>query len=208
MFRPALLPLLLAAGHVVPLVAQPAGTVAVPVGDFLGSLGVNSAVSRRGERLEDTARSIEYTGLRWIRCGYEGRVPVADLIELHRQTGVRFSYGLLSGGTDIERLLTGARELAKAGALLAIEGNNEPNNWGVTYQGEHGGRNESWLPVAKLHRDLYQAAKADPVLKDFPVWSLTENGAQTDNVGLQFLTVPADAGTLMPDGTRYADFAN
>lgn len=38
---------------------------------------------------------------------------------------------------------------------MAFEGNNEPNNWGVTYQGEAGGgRAPSWLAVAKLQRDL------------------------------------------------------
>lgn len=208
MFRPVLLTVLLAAGVVAPSMGQPASTVAVPAAGFLNSLGANSAVSRRGERLEDTVKSVQYLGLRWIRSGYESRIPVSDLIELHRRTGVRFSYGLLSGGTDIEPLLEGARQLAEAGALLAIEGNNEPNNWGVTYQGERGGRNETWLPVATLQRDLYQAVKSDPLLKDIPVWSLTENGAQTDNVGLQFLTIPPGAGTLMRDGTRYADFAN
>ncbi len=189
-------------------VAGAAGIGAVRADDFLNSIGVNSAISRRGEHLEKTAQAAEYTGLRWIRAGYESGIPVADLIELHRQTGVRFSYGLMSGGTDINRLLHGARQLASAGALLALEGNNEPNNWGVKYEGQHGGRNESWLPVAKLQRDLYRAVKSDPVLKDYPVWSLSENGAETDDVGLQFLTIPDGATDVMPDGTHYADFAN
>ena len=98
--------------------------------------------------------------------------------------------------------------LAEAGALLAFEGNNEPNNWGVTYQGEKGGGRGSWLAVAKLQRDMYEAVKRDPVLAKYPVWSISEPGAQTDNVGLQFLTIPPGAETLMPDGTRYADYAN
>ena len=99
--------------------------------------------------------------------------------------------------------------LAEAGALLAFEGNNEPNNWGVTYQGEKGGgREPSWMAVAKLQRDLYQAVKSDPVLAKYPVWSISEPGAQRDNVGLQFLTIPPGAKTLMPDGTKYADYAN
>jgi len=199
---------LLAAMVVEPPAAEAAGKTAIRADDFLNSVGVNSAVSRRGETLEQTVTAARYLGLRWFRSGYESRVPVSDLIELHRQTGVRFSYGLLSGGADIETLLDGARQLAAAGALLAVEGNNEPNNWGVTYEGERGGRNESWLPVAKLQRDLYRAVKSDPVLKDYPIWSLTENGAQVDNVGLQFLTIPPGAGTLMPDGTTYADTAN
>ncbi len=66
----------------------------------------------------------------------------------------------------------------------------------------------SWMAVAKLQRDLYQAVKSDPALAKYPVWSISEPGAQRDNVGLQFLTIPPGAKTLMPDGTKYADYAN
>ncbi len=181
---------------------------AVPARAFLRSLGVNSAVSKRGETLSDTIQAARFLGLGWFRAGYESEVPVADLIELHQQTGVRFSYGLMSGGTNITRLLAGARQLAAADALIALEGNNEPNNWGVAYAGPAGGRNLSWLPVAKLQAELYRAVKSDPLLKDFPVWSPSEMGAETDNVGLQYLTVPTNSGCLMPDGTKFADAAN
>jgi len=191
-----------------PLQGSPKPIAAARASDFLNSIGANSAVSTRGERLADTVKAVRYLGLRWIRSGYEGNLPVEDLIELHRQTGIRFSYGLASGGTDLPRLLEGARRLASAGALLALEGNNEPNNWGITYQGERGGRDLSWIPVAKLQRDLYRAVKSDPVLRKYPVWSISESGAETDNVGLQFLTIPAGASTIMPAGTHYADFAN
>jgi hypothetical protein len=64
------------------------------------------------------------------------------------------------------------------------------------------------VPVAKLQRDLYEAVKRDPILKSYPVWSITEGGAETDDVGLQFLIIPRGAGTVMPAGTRYADYAN
>lgn len=185
-----------------------AKVAAIPAGNFLSSLGVCSAISRRGETLENTMNAVKYLGVRWIRAGYESDIPVEDLIELHRKTGVKFSYGLMSGGTDIPRLLRGARQLAQADALIALEGNNEPNNWGITYHGDTGGRDLSWLPVAKLQRDLYRAVKSDPLLKKYPVWSITESGAETDNVGLQFLTIPRGAGCLMPDGTKYADYAN
>lgn len=188
--------------------SSPTRATAVSVSDFLSSIGVCSAISRRGETLENTINAVKYLGVRWIRAGYESDIPVEDLIELHRKTGVKFSYGLMSGGTDIPRLLRGARQLAQADALIALEGNNEPNNWGITYHGEPGGRDLSWLPVAKLQRDLYRAVKSDPLLKKYPVWNITESGAETDNVGLQFLTIPRGAGCLMPDGTRYADYAN
>lgn len=202
--------LLLAAAVALPLPAHAAGpTTASKASDFLSSIGANSSVSRRGETLQDTIKAARYIGLGWIRAGYEGDIPIKDLVDLHTQTGVRFSYGLGSGGVDIPRLLDGARQLAAAGALLAVEGPNEPNNWGVTYGGEAGGgRAPSWLAVAKLQRDLYKAVKSDPALKKYPVWSISENGAETDNVGLQFLIIPTGANGLMPDGTRYADAAN
>ncbi|HLH81564.1 MAG TPA: glycosyl hydrolase [Chthonomonas sp.] len=176
--------------------------------DFLNSIGVNSAICLRGESLDKTMECVRYLGIHWIRSGIEGNPPLDKLIYLHERTGVRYSWGLGSGGTNIPELIKTGEQLAKAGALLAFEGPNEPNNWGITYQGQVGGRNLSWLPVAKLQRDLYRAVKSDPLLKKYPVWSISENGAETDNVGLQFLTIPKRANTLMPAGTKYADFAN
>ena len=184
------------------------GVQAVSVVDFLNSMGVVSSVSRRGENLQETINNLKYTGLRWVRVGYEDDAPVGDFIRLYEETGVRSSYGLLSGGTDIQRLIRDARQLAQAGALLAIEGANEPNNWEIIYNGRQGGGSSSWLPVAELHRDLYIAVKKDSILKDYSVWATCETGAQTDNCGLQFLVVPEGANALMPAGTQYADYAN
>lgn len=176
--------------------------------DFLNSLGTLSAISVRGESLEKTIECSRYLGIRWLRAGIEGNIPLEQLVRLHRETGVRFSWGFGSGSADLSRLIATARPVAQAGALLAFEGPNEPNNWGIRYHGQFGGRDQTWRPVAELQRDLYRAVKSDPVLKDYPVWSLSEGGAETDNVGLQFLTIPEAAVTLMPTGTRYADYAN
>jgi hypothetical protein len=190
------------------------GTVAVPTTDFLESLGVNTTWPNRGQPLEKTVEMVNHLGFRWVRGGIEGLTEkgpttLQTYLDLHKRTGVRFSWGLLSGNTDLKKLIETGRKLAAAGALIAFEGNNEPNNWGITYQGEKGGgRAPSWRAVAKLQRDLYAAVKGDPDLKKYPVWSLSENGAQRDNVGLQFLTIPKGAGALMPDGTKYADCAN
>ncbi|MFD2873328.1 hypothetical protein ACFS5N_12660 [Mucilaginibacter ximonensis] len=180
---------------------------ATSTNEFLNSIGVNSAISARGEKLDKTIEAIKYTGIRWIRSGYEGGVSIDDYKTVHNATGVKYSYGLMSGGTDIARLLKDARVLANMGALLAFEGNNEPNNWAINYKGKKSGKNESWLGVAQLQNNLYKAVKADPLLKKYPVWNLTEGGAQTDNTGLQYLTIPAGANTVMPAGTQYADYA-
>lgn len=212
------LALAIAAG--LPLAARAAegppreGVAAARTADFLGSIGIVSTFPDRGQPIEKTIEMVKYVGFRWVRGGIEGLktegpTTLQTYLDLHEKTGVRFSWGLVSGGADLKKLIETARPLAAAGALLAFEGNNEPNNWGVTYQGEQGGgRAPSWMAVAKLQRDLYAAVKADPVLRKYPVWSLTENGAERDNVGLQFLVIPPGADTLMPAGTRYADFAN
>ncbi len=196
-----------------PALAAHAAT-AVPTTTFLESIGVCSTFPDRGQPIDKTIEMVKYGGFRWVRGGIEGLTDsgpttVQTYLDLHNQTGVKFSWGLVSGGTDLEKLIRTAREIEKAGALLSFEGNNEPNNWGVTYQGEKGGGQEpSWMAVAKLQRDLYKAVKSDPQLAKYPVWSISENGAQRDNVGLQFLTIPAGANTKMPDGTKYADAAN
>ncbi|MDE2570876.1 MAG: hypothetical protein KGM93_18395 [Sphingomonadales bacterium] len=185
-----------------------------PTSAFLDTIGVVSTFPDRGQPIDKTVGMIRFCGFRWIRAGIEGLsengpTTLQTFIDLHHQTGAKLSWGLVSGHTDIGLLVSTARELAKAGALLAIEGNNEPNNWGVEYEGERGGGNApSWMAVARVQRDLYRAVKTDPVLARYPVWSISEPGAESDNVGLQFLTIPAGARTLMPDGTRFADFAN
>jgi len=180
---------------------------AIEVDEFLNSIGVNSSISKRGETLEQTAKAIKYLGIRWIRTGYEGGIPVKDLILLHKQTGIKYSYGLLSGGTDLSRLLENGKMLSAANALLAFEGLNEPNNWGLTYKGEKGGGTNSWKPVAELQKDLYAAVKNDATLGKYPVWSICESGAQTDNTGLQFLQIPEAQKTAMAAGTKFADYA-
>jgi hypothetical protein len=190
------------------LAAASNGAVAVRTSDFLDSIGTMSAISKRGETFEKTVECVTYLGVRWMRAGIEGNVPSEQFIELHQRTGVRFSWGFGSGNADLAHLLATAKEVEPTGALLAFEGPNEPNNWAVTYKVERGGGNTSWMAVANLQRDLYEGVKSDPALKKYPVWSISEGGAETDNVGLQFLTIPEGAGTILPAGTRFADFAN
>jgi hypothetical protein len=194
--------------------AEPTPTAAVSTSTFLNSIGICTTFPDRGQPLPKTVEMVKYCGFRWVRGGIEGLTTdgpttLKTYLDLHQQTGVKFSWGLVSGGSDIKKLIDTARPLAEADALLAFEGNNEPNNWGVTYEGvAGGGKAPSWVAVAKLQRDMYAAVKADPLLKKYPVWSISENGGQTDNVGLQFLMIPPEANAALPAGTKYADCAN
>jgi hypothetical protein len=177
------------------------GNSAVSCDTFLSSLGVNTHVSQ-GYNAGSYVLPLRYIGVRNIRDS-EHNLP--GLVLLHQQAGVRVD--LL--GADAIGLTAAARILAKAGALLSIEGPNEPNNFPITYNGkEGGGTTGSWLPVAELQIDLYRMVKNDPELTQYPVFHVSEGGAETDNVGLQFLVIPPGANTLLPEGTQFADYAN
>jgi hypothetical protein len=199
---------------VIPAFARAADVTAIPVQNFLNSIGINATMPDRGEPLPRTVEMIQYGGFRWVRGGIEGLsengpTTVQTYLDLHQQTGVVFSWGLGSGGTNLKKLIDTAHQVAAAGAIFAFEGNNEPNNWGITWQGEKGGGHaKSWMAVAKLQNALYEAVKGDPLLQKYPVFSISEGGAERDNVGMQFLTIPDGADTVMPAGTRYADYAN
>jgi hypothetical protein len=183
---------------------------ALPVADFLDSTGVNTHV-QHGRPADKLAGPLRYLGVRNVRDGADGNFDMKGLLLLHQQAGVQITLTPGSGAGDgsLEKTIEACRELAGAGALRAVEGPNEPNNFGgVTYQGQNSVRLKSWIPVANYQRDLYDAVKGDPELKNYPVFDASEAGAEDDDAGLQFLTIPAGAHVLLPDGTRFADFIN
>ncbi len=182
---------------------------AVGVRDFLDSIGVCTHIGQGIDNPSPSAAALAYAGIRNIRDDGNPR-HLQDWISVHYQAGVKVV--LTQSGPDdeaIPRLISTSQQLAAAGALLAMEGPNEPNNWAVTYQGQKSKGDATFLPVARWQREFYAKVKSDPVLQHYPVFHSSEaGGSEPDNVGLQFLTIPTGAGTLMPDGTRYADYAN
>lgn len=204
--RRVLTGLLLVAVAVLPLAARAQSPAsAVRATDFLDSLG---ACTHIGQGVDDAVRSaacLKYAGIRSLRD--DGNLAhVSDWITVYRRSGVRTC---LITNHNVAETLTMADQLRAAGALLAVEGPNEPNNWPVTYQGQTSDFKTTALPIAHFQADLYKAVKADPHLKGIPVFhSSVAGGSENDNVGLQFLTIPLGAGTLMPDGTTFADYAN
>ncbi len=181
----------------------------VGASDFLNSLGMCTHVGQGADDPQQSAKGLAFAGIRNIRDDASAR-HVPDWIAMHRQAGIKVVL-TMSGPNDstIPRLIDMPKQLAAADALLALEGPNEPNNWGVTYEGKKSGGSSTFLPVAKWQAAYYAAAKSDEVLKNYPVFASSEaGGSEPDNVGLQYLTIPQGASTLMPDGTRYADFAN
>jgi hypothetical protein len=182
----------------------PAQNTTIPVTDFLNSIGVCTHIGQGVDNASQSATAMGYAGIRNLRDdGRSGHIQ--DWITVYNQSGVRTA---LLTDQNITSTISMAKQLRAAGALLAVEGPNEPNNWPVTYQGQTSSGTTS-LPIAKFQRDLYAAVKAESALNGIPVFHSSEaGGSEPDNCGLQFLTIPAGAGTLMPDGTVYADYAN
>lgn len=185
--------------------AEARPVTAARAADFLDSLGVCTHMAQGIDDPTKSAACLTYAGIRSLRDdGSLAHVP--DWIAVHKQSGARVC---LLTNRDIPETLTMAERLNAAGALLAVEGPNEPNNWPVTYEGQKSGYDTTALPIARFQAALYQAVKADPALKGIPVFHSSEaGGSEKDNAGLQFLTIPPGAGTLMPDGTKFADYAN
>ena len=175
----------------------------VAANDFLNTLGINSSLWTRSEKLDKVIECIKYCGFRWVRSGSMEDYSIEKYRRLYEETGAKVSYG---GAPP--KVIEEGKELASIGVLLAFEGPNEPNTWTVEFEGEIGGGSGTWLPVAKYQANLYESVKAEPELAKYPVFGVSEVGGMVDNVGLQYLTIPEGANTMMPDGTRFADYFN
>jgi hypothetical protein len=189
----------------VAIVGDPSGTTATQAGVFLDSIGVCAHVAQGVDAPSQSATALSYAGIRNLRD--DGNPDtVGDWIAMHQSAGIRLC---VLSNQDVTSTIGMAKQLQAAGALLAVEGPNEPNNFPVTYEGATSSYDTTFVPVAHFQRDLYAAVKAEPSLAGVPVFHSSEaGGSEPDNVGLQFLTIPPDAGTTMPSGTQYADYAN
>ena len=179
----------------------------IKANDFLNSIGACTHLTQHEDNVDKVIEALKYTGIRHLRDdGSTNEQDLKTFIKVHEATGAKVA--LLSINGNIEACMKQYETLAAAGALLAVDGPNEPNNWPVNYKGAKSSKTTS-LPVAQFQADLYAAVKANPKLAGIPVFASSESGgSQPDNCGLQYLTIPAGAKTLMPDGTKFADYAN
>ena len=212
--------------------ATQVSTNAVRVNDFLNSTGFviggggsascASGVCATTQNYIDMFNYVGTRNVRGISSVDTAHLPSNFGIQVCQAANVRFSYGIESGVTlsssswasseiPLAKQLAAATNSFGDSCLLAGEGPNEPDNWCLIYngvQGGGGGQCGTWLPVAQMQRDFYAAWKANPVLKNYPMFHLSHNGGESSNAGVQFLTVPTGAGTQVADGTAFADYAN
>ena len=187
-------------------------TTAMPATGFLNSTGVCVHMAQGVDDPVQVASALSYLGIRNIReNGTTDPNVITDYLNVHSATGAKFC--LLPVNGDIASSISLYEQMADAGALLAVEGPNEVNNYSVTYDGATSSYSGSYLPAAEFTADLYSAVRDDSVLNGIPVFAPSEAGGSEplesgSNVGFQFLTIPGGSDLLMPDGTTYGDVAN
>jgi hypothetical protein len=189
--------------------ADPAAVLAVPANRFLDSIGVCSHLTQGLDAEPNVATCLTYAGIHNVRDdGSTNPKAIQNFISLHAATGAKFC--LLPPSANPADWPTQYDAVADAGALLAVEGTNEPNNEPPTFEGQKSSSTTA-MPTAKFQAALYAFAKADSHLMGIPVFGSSESGGyEPDNVGLQYQTIPTPLpeGVLMPAGTAYSDFAN
>jgi hypothetical protein len=189
--------------------SPPSATVAVTANSFLDSIGVCSHMTQGLDAEPKVATCLTYAGIRNVRDdGSINPSAMKNFIDLHVATGAKLC--LLPPSAVPAEWLIQYDKVAAAGALLAVEGTNEPNNFPDTFNGQKSSSTTA-MPTAQYQAALYAAVKGDPKLAGIPVYASSEaGGSEPDNVGLQYLTIPTPLpdGVLLPAGTRYADYAN
>jgi hypothetical protein len=144
--------------------------------DFIDIVGVNAHLEYTDGGYADVAgvlRDLHYLGVRHVRDGVldpanEGQASYGVLA----RQGIGFT--LVAGGGPIAPMLArlATFERANPGAIEAIEGLNEINNWPVSYASLSG-----TAAGLAYQADLYAAVRRDPVLAGKPVYNLTNNVA-------------------------------
>lgn len=198
---------LLSAASAAPVTAQRAA-------DFQhiwGTAGHGSGTQGTGSLAADIA----YTGIKQWRDGTAACNTSPKNIINGAVDGIIGLPWFTSGSTaDIPTIIGQLKAMVSSGCkMVAFEGFNEPIFNPITYQGQTSSNSGCgggciFDPVAAWMRDYYAAIKADPALRSFPVYQCTLCGAEWNNVGLQFLTIPNGAGTIFPAGTIFADVEN
>ena len=139
-----------------------AQTTAVSADEFLSSIGVCTHIAQGVDNPTNVATCMSYAGIRNIRDdGSTNPKAIQAWLYIHNMSGAKMCLLPING--NIVRSLSVYEPLAAAGALLAVEGPNEPNNDRVTYEGTKSSSTNS-LPVARFQSDLYTAVKTDPKL--------------------------------------------
>ena len=174
--------------------------------DFLNHIGVSSHVVQSQTTCAQLQQGVQFLGVKHVRddftCdGCDPRNLIANcFIPTHQMTGVTFDTlpNCVSGTTTASMafLTSVDDEYAQAGALDSVEECNEPNNQPFDYNGvKCGPGGGEYAGCVAFAQDFEAAVRADTNLNGIPVFSMSNPGAEGDNVGLQFLVNPTTGMT-------------
>jgi hypothetical protein len=216
------------------------GVTKASANDFLNSIGVNInwcyfQQSNVAAWCQSALQNLGVRVLRGVAPDTGSSTLNGELITMAQNIGAKLltatdsGFGCSGNNYTMANLTGLADQAATAGALLGVEGPNEPDGWPVcwplggsgTTSGEGAENGISWLGVADLQDSLYKAVRADSTIANYPVFTITHNGNETDNVGLQFIAIPSGYSlsappsplpsgwyAMTPGTTVFGDFAN
>jgi Ca2+-binding RTX toxin-like protein len=149
---------------------------AVRAADFLNSLGVSTHIDMTNSQYRDIASDLSklsYLGVTHVR-DYAPN-PNSDILGQQHlgqaaDAGIKFTF-TAKGGTAPTSVVSRIHDFVAKhpGSVVAIEGPNEVNNFSFSYGGKTG------TPAGQAYQKaLYNAVKADGLLKAIPVLGFTD----------------------------------
>lgn len=189
------------------LAASRVGSQAVAAKSFLDSLAVVSHVAQNGIPATDMMKMLNYLGVKTIRDGWTPALQAP--YKTMAKHGVRFSF--LVGDPFAANAMKDLEAMAAIGpgALLAVEGPNEINNWSFVTDGvtsPHGWPNDAGPLAQKFMGRLYANVHEKAKFPDTAVYNLTWGGTvDAEKYGMFDLAGQADFGNIhvYPSGQPY-----
>ncbi|AWO89404.1 MULTISPECIES: RHS repeat protein [Bradyrhizobium] len=145
---------------------------------FISSIGVNVHVGYSWGAYDNLALvedDLKYLGVTKLRGGLATSPEAQPIVEGLAKDGYKFDLvvpsGVPEGGTAaLQAYLESVKEFAAShpGSVIALEGLNEANIQGFSYNGS-----SSVSAAAQFQAAYYNAIKADAALKDIPVYNLS-----------------------------------
>ncbi|EGD60515.1 putative calcium binding protein [Novosphingobium nitrogenifigens DSM 19370] len=164
-------------------------TTAIRAADFTASVGVNASINYTDGKyvnIQNVLSDLNYIGVSLIRTaaywvGMQGQAAY----NLAASKGIRFDMLLYTNNTLANSIAQmSSFSAAHPGALVAIEGPNEINNFGASYKGMTGA-----AAAVAFQNDLYAGIRADKVLKATTVYSYTMNAGASSTTGYDYAAI-------------------
>jgi len=173
-------------------------TTAQRSADFLNALSVQGCLTEGGTADCNAGTQfladLNYIGTTHVRSGLDVSTsgPSFTALTTLLNGGIsmvsQVPYGTIAPATQIAQ--QHAWQAINPNAVYAIDGINEPELATITYNGTTGGGPSlPWTIVSQYMADYITALLADAPLKNLPIYGVSRAGAETNDAGLQFLTV-------------------